>query len=50
MNGKILEEVYNSKDSAAHHIVAENDSRAQRSRAILASVGIDIDDARNGIT
>lgn len=38
-----------TKYAASHHIVAEGDPRAATSRAILASVGMNIDDAFNGI-
>ncbi|KMK51463.1 FKBP12 protein 1 [[Actinobacillus] muris] len=40
---------HKEKGSAAHHIVAENDPRAQIARDILSKHKIDIDSARNGI-
>ena len=36
-------------DHATHHIVAENDSRADRSRQILDSFGIKVDEVENGV-
>ncbi|MFZ7109469.1 RHS repeat-associated core domain-containing protein [Avibacterium avium] len=40
---------HKEKGSAAHHIVAGSDARAQTARDILAKHNIDINDARNGI-
>ncbi|NJA04228.1 hypothetical protein HC024_00515 [Methylococcaceae bacterium WWC4] len=48
---KIVKERGETKDegAATHHIVAWGDERAQRSRAILDKVGMDINDANNGL-
>ncbi len=37
------------KNTSPHHIVAWNEPRAMRARAILSQVGIDVDDEVNGV-
>ena len=48
-NGVMNRAWHKEKGSAAHHIVAGSDTRAQTARDILAKHNIDINDARNGI-
>lgn len=49
--GKNLEKAGNPRpvDHAQHHIVAENDLRAERARQILDNFGVKIDDIENGV-